>query len=312
MNEKLSRAVSSTVLNWLMLSVIIVFGGSSFVMIRKAVETIPPLTIAAGRLWVGAIFLYILMLIIGEKLPPVTLKEKPDRRLNPVWGSMAAIAVTGNVLPFILFPWAQQYIDSALAGIYMAFMPVWTLILAYFFAQESITRGKGVGFILGLIGVVILMGPDALKGAFDSDLLAQSGLLFATFLYATAVIFTRRAAPASPVAFTAGVLILSALFVTPFVWLTEVSPQNWELASLLSVLGLGLLPTGLNGIVIFMLVRRASASFMALSNYFTPLWALAMGAIFFRERLETNALIALAFILAGVFISQRKNTSEDP
>ena len=68
---------------------------------------------------------------------------------------------------------------------------------------------------------------------------------------------------------------------------------------------LGVFPTGLNGVLIIMLIRRAGAGFMALSNYFIPLWAVGLGAIMFQERLDWNVLGALGVILAGVAVSQR-------
>jgi len=302
-------ATGATLYDWALLALIVAFGGSSFVMIRTAVETAPPAVVGVGRLWVGAILLYGLMRAAGRRLPPffirIRTKEGTAWRIRRSWRWMIAVGAVGNVLPFFIFPWAQQFVDSGLAGIYMAFMPIWTLALAYLFAGESLSRNKAAGFFMGLAGVVTLMGPDTLGGAASSDLRAQAALLFATFLYAAAAVLARRAPPIRPRVFAAGLMIVAAIMASPAALLAEWRPQDWSFVSIVSVIGLGVFPTGLNAVLIIMLIRRAGAGFMALSNYITPLWAVVMGALVYGERLAASSFAALAVILAGVAISQR-------
>jgi len=290
--------------DWTLLAILVVIGGSSFAMIRGAVETIPPALIGVGRLWVGAIVLYILMRTKGRNFPALLAITPKGNHLEPAWAFMIAIGALGSTIPFFIFPWAQQYVDSGLAGIYMAFMPIWTLLLAYFFTDEKLTYRKIIGFVLGFFGVIILMGPGALTKAAGSSLLPQLSLLMATFLYAAAAVLTRRAPIIKPRIFAAGVMLSAAIIATPGLMLAEINPEDWSLKSILSVIALGLGPTGLAGIIIVMLIKRTSASFMALANYITPFWAVAMGALVFHERLPTQAFIALSVILLGVAISQ--------
>ena len=302
----LNKAPSeATPYDWMLLAAIVAFGGSSFVMIRSAVETIPPAIVGPGRVWVGAILLYVLMRAAGRRLPPFLIRGHKGWRVRRSWLWMIAVGGVGNVLPFFIFPWAQQFVDSGLAGIYMAFMPIWTIALAYVFANEGLGTHKIIGFALGFTGVVALMGPDALGGAATADLRAQGALLFATFLYAASAVLARRAPPIRPRVFAAGMMIVAAVMTTPALFIAEWQAESWSWTSIASVIGLGVFPTGLNGVLIIMLIRRAGAGFMALSNYITPIWAVAMGALVYSERLEATALIALALILAGVAVSQR-------
>lgn len=294
-----------TLYDWALLATIVAFGGSAFAMVRGAVETMPFALVAVGRIWIGAILLFAVMRQAGRRLPPLLVLAKNKIHIRRSWQSMIAVGVIGNTMPFLIFPWAQQYVESGLAGVYMAFMPIWTLGMAYFFAGEAINNRKIIGFIMGLAGVIILMGPDALRGALSADMRAQSGLLLATFLYATAVIVTRRAPPIRPRVFAAGMMIAAAISVTPALLLASWAPENWSFSSIASVIGLGILPTAVNGVLIIMLVRRAGAGFMALTNYVTPLWAVAMGALIFGERLPPSVFLALFIILVGVAISQR-------
>lgn len=297
--------------DWLLFAVIIAVGGSAFAMIRTAVETVPPVVITVVRLWIGAIFLYAVMKRAGRRLPPLLDSQQP-LNLNAEWRWMIAISVIGYVIPFMMFPLAQQHIDSGLAGIYMAFMPIWTVALAFLFAGESLDTRKVVGFIMGFAGVVILIGPGVFGEAARSNIAAQIMLLVATLGYAAAAVITRRAPPIKPRVFAAGTVIASAVIATPALLFVDLRFADWSALGITNLIGLGLGPTGIGGILLIILIQRTGAGFMALANYLTPLWAVAMGAAIFGERLGVNAFIALAVILVGVAISQagRKRASD--
>ena len=304
MAAKHQSPADATLFDWALLAIIVAMGGSSFVMIRHAVETIPPAVVTVGRLWIGAIFLYAVMKQAGRNLPPLFEQTPRGRSLRIEWRWMMTISAIGYVAPFFIFPWAQQFIDSGLAGIYMAFMPIWTVVLAYFFAGETLGPRKIIGFLLGFAGVIILMGPEVINDAGDTSFVAQAALLAATIFYASYAVMTRRAPPMRPRAFAAGTLLCSAIFATPFLLLIDLNPGNWSATSIASLVGLGLGPTGLVGVLLIIVIQRAGAGFMALGNYMVPVWAVAAGAIIFGERLEPSAFVALAVILVGVAISQ--------
>ncbi len=295
----------ATLFDWALLVLIVAFGGSAFVMIRSALDTMPPVVITVSRLWLGAIVVYVIMRHAGRRLPPLVVRNGDKLRIRRSWRWIIAVGIIGNTLPFFIFPWAQQYVDSGLAGVYMAFMPIWTIALAFFFAGESLTGRKLIGFGLGFIGVFVLMGPEVLKGAVGADLLAQGTLLIATLCYAASVVIARRAPPIRPRVFAAGMMLVAALSATPALLFVSFEAGQWSLASIASVVGLGIFPTGINGVLIIMLIRRAGAGFMALTNYFTPIWAVAMGALIYHERIEAGAFVALVLIFIGVAISQR-------
>ncbi|MEL6369825.1 MAG: DMT family transporter [Pseudomonadota bacterium] len=292
--------------DWLLLGLIIIIGGSSFSMIRLAVETIPPAIVGVGRLWVGAGILYFLMRMKGRRFPPFLVRTQNGPRLHTAWVWMMAVGIIGNTIPFLIFPWAQQYVESGLAGVYMAFMPIWTLFLAFLFAGEALTGRKLIGFIMGFIGVLILMGPEVVSGAAGTSLLAQAAILLATFLYAVSAVISRRAPTIRPRVFSAGLLLCAAICATPALMLAEFDAYAYSWRSVLGVIGLGIFPTGLGAFLIIILIKRAGAGFMALANYLTPIWAVVLGAMAFGERLAPQVFVALSVILLGVFISQRK------
>jgi drug/metabolite transporter (DMT)-like permease len=228
-------------------------------------------------------------------------------RPHRLWVWMMGVGAVGYSVPFLIFPWAQQYVESGLAGVYMAFMPLWTLGLAWFFADEKLNARRIVGFLMGFAGVLILMGPEAVKGVAGSSLVAQAGLLAATLLYAASAVMSRRAPAARPRVFSAGIVLAGAVFATPALFFTPIDPATWSAKSIASVFVLGLGPTAFASVIIIILIRRAGASFMALANYIVPVVAVVAGAILFHERLEPTAFVALGVILVGVAISQSKS-----
>lgn len=291
---------------WALLAMLIALGGSSFTFIHAAIETVPPPLVAVGRLWVAAIALYAVMRAKGRKFPPFLVQTKSGLRIHRLWAWMTAVGIVGYSIPFLIFPWAQQYVESGLAGVYMAFMPLWTLALAFFFADEKLSAPRIVGFGMGFAGVIMLMGPEAIRGVAGSSLAAQAGLFLATFLYAASAVLSRRAPATRPRVFSAGIVLMGAVFATPALLATSIDPSAWSLKSLGAVAILGLGPTAAASVIIIMLIRRAGASFMALANYVVPVVAVIAGAIFFHERLDATAIAALALILAGVAVSQKK------
>ncbi|MEL7488285.1 MAG: DMT family transporter, partial [Pseudomonadota bacterium] len=183
-----TRDGEATPADWLIFAMIVAVGGSSFAMIRGAVETVPPTVVTVGRLWIGAFFLYAVMRHAGRKLPRFFDPER--KTISREWRWIIVSSAVGYVAPFSIFPWAQQYIDSGLAGVYMAFMPIWTVLLAFLFAGESLGPRKIIGFLLGFAGVVILMGPSVIGEAATTSLAAQASLLAATMCYAAYAVIT--------------------------------------------------------------------------------------------------------------------------
>ncbi|MFZ5616117.1 MAG: DMT family transporter [Pseudomonadota bacterium] len=304
---RMSGPAEARNLDWVLLSLLIALGGSSFTFIHAAIETVPPPLVAVGRLWIAAIALYIAMRAKGRRFPPFLVRAKEGLRPHLLWAWMIGVGIVGYSIPFLIFPWAQQYVESGLAGVYMAFMPLWTLGLAYFFADENLNPQRIAGFLMGFAGVLVLMGPETIAGVAGSSLAAQAGLLLATLFYAASAVMSRRAPPARPRVFSAGIVLMGAVFATPALLFASIDPSVWSVKSIVSVFALGLGPTALAGIIIITVIRRAGASFMALANYVTPLVAVMLGAILYHERLDATAFVALGLILTGVAISQRKS-----
>lgn len=289
--------------HWGLLVALAVLWGSSFALTRVAVAELTPAEVVAGRNMVAALGLLVLVLLLGRAWP----------RGRRVWAFMLAIAVIGNMAPFLLISWGQQRIDSGLAGILMAVMPLVTLVLAHFLVPgERLTRLRLLGFSIGFAGILALIGPAAIRelGGYGETLLAQLAVLLAACCYAVNAIVSRHKPDSDAWSTSALVLGMAWLLTLPLAltpYLGAVSPGlSLSAGALWAVLVLGVICTALGSVVFFTLVAAAGPTFLSLINYLIPLWAVVIGILFLGERPEWNHLLALVLILVGVAISQRR------
>ncbi len=265
--------------------------GGSFFLIKLAVATLPPVTVAAGRILVGALLRGAVLAARGMRLP-----GDPG-----VWGRLALMGTIGTVLPFALINWGETQIDSGLAAILMSAVPLLTIVLGHVLrADERVTAGKAIALALGGAGVVALIGPDALSGL-AGTLLGQLAMLGACLCYAVNGLTARslKGQPAEVV--TSGMLITAAIVAVPLSLILE-RPWQGEAStlSLLAVVALGVLPTALGYIVAFRIISSAGAGFASFNNYLVPIFGVIWGTLLLGEELEPRALLALALIFLGL------------
>lgn len=282
-----------------MLAALVAMWGSSFLFIKLGIATVPTLTLVAARLMLGAAILYVILRLRGARLPP----------FGRVWGNYAILAVIGNCIPFTAISWGQHRTDSALAGILMAVMPLATMVLAHFFVKgEHMTRQRAAGFLLGFIGIIVLMGPSALSSFGGATLatLSQLAILFGALCYAGNSVLTRLLARGDDVlvASTAMLIIASLLALPIALWVDQPWRVEASAVSAAAILWLGLGPTAIATVVYFRLIASAGPSFMSLVNYMSPAVAVLLGVALLGETPGLHAYVALALILLGIAVSQ--------
>jgi drug/metabolite transporter (DMT)-like permease len=304
----LSAAIQSSppqrsLTDWALLLALVAMWGSSFMFNKLGVATVPPLTLVAGRLTIGALTLLVLLYARGVRLPP----------FGTIWVAYGVLGVVGNALPFFLITWGQQVVASALAGILMAAMPLATLVLAHFLVQdERMTRGRVAGFALGFVGIVFLMEPAAAAGLGGAGLqvLSQLAVLCGALCYSANSIVARLLIRTDFLAAATGTLLVSAILVLP---LTLAIDVPWTLApsasSVAAIVWLGLGPTAVATILYFRLISSAGPTFMSLVNYLSPAVAVLLGVTLLGEQPGVNAYAGLMLILTGIAVSQWRRLS---
>jgi drug/metabolite transporter (DMT)-like permease len=282
-----------TLLNWALLAVLVVLWGTSFMFTAISVSTVDPVSVVFYRLVLGALVLALVVWARGERLPTSW----------HAWGGFAIMAVAGNALPFFLIAWGQQTVDSGVAGMIMAIMPLLTMVFAHYtVAGETLNRYKLIGFCLGITGVVLLLGP-VFQGS-EGEFYGGIAIFTAACCYGVNAILIKLLPRFSPMTGACGVLIVASLIMLPFWLVTAVAEQSISQASMLSVIWLGIGPTGIATLVLFAVIDRAGPTFLSTINYLIPAVAFLCGAWLLSEPVTWMHFAALATILGGIAITR--------
>lgn len=287
--------------NWLRLACLGLIWGASFLGVSLALRDVGPLTVAATRITLAAMILVSVSFAKGAGLPDW---RGPNGKL--IWLAALIVALATNAVPFALLSWAQQSVASGFAGVCMAIVPLFVLPLAHVFVPgEHMHLRRVIGFVIGTLGVAVLIGPEAFAstGA-ETETLARIACVAAAACYAIGSITTRRCPEVNFYALAAAVMLLASLILMPLALWVEGLPERLTPIPLLALLYLGILPTALAQLLLVQVVREAGPTFTSLVNYQVPIWSVLLGAVILAEPLPPSLILATALIFGGVMLSQ--------
>lgn len=297
MDQRPTIRQSPTLTDYALLFGLAVMFGASFTFTSIAVREIPPIILAALRVAIALVILFIVMKLYGQRLP--TGKR--------TWVFLFASAFFGNVLPFSLIGWGQIKVEAGLAAIFMAIMPLVTIVLAQFYTHdERLNRYKILGVIAGLIGVLVLIGIDALS-AIGDETLRQLAIVLAATCYAVNAIITKELVGQPRKSVMAALMLAACILFVPLLFIEQPWALRPSQAASLSLLLLAIGPTALGTLLILVIIDRQGASFFGQINFLIPVIGVFFGVILLGERLSANAWLALALILFGVALSRHGN-----
>ncbi|MFN0262528.1 DMT family transporter [Tepidamorphus sp. 3E244] len=277
--------------NWTLLVLLSVIWGGAFFFAKVAVSELPPFTVVLCRVVLAALTLHLVLRLRGIAFVA-----------SARWPAYAGMAVLNNVIPFSLLFYGQTQIGAGLASILNATTPVFAVIVAHVFtADERITGGKAAGVALGIAGVAVLVGLDALS-EIGNNIAAQVACLGAALSYGFAGVFGRRFKGDAPVASAAGQVTASSLIMLPVVFIID---QPWTLpVPGIEVIGavtlLGIVSTGIAYILFFSILRSSGATNVMLVTLLVPVTAILLGAAVLGERLAPSDLAGMALIGLGL------------
>jgi len=272
---------------------LVMLWGTSFLFNAISIRTVDPISVVFYRLVLGALVLSLVVFARGLSFP---------RELS-IWGGFLLMAIAGNALPFFLIAWGQLSVNSGVAGMIMAIMPLMTMLLAHYLVEgETLNRFKIIGFSLGITGIVILLGPVFEGGG--RALISGLAIFTAATCYAVNTILIKRLPRFSPMVGACGVLIMASVIMLP-IWLT-LAPEDNSISqnSMLAVIWLGIGPTGIATIILFAVVDRAGPTFLSTINYLIPVVAFFAGAWILSEPVSWHHYLALTTILGGIAITR--------
>lgn len=277
-----------------LLGVLACLWGSSYLLIKVALATIPPVTLMAIRVTLAATFLLVVMGVRGEHLPT-------DSRS---WRELFVQSLLNSSLAWLVLAWGAQYVPSGMAGVLNSTSPLFVFLLAAFSSNSSSNSAKSppkiAGVVLGFVGVLLVVGVDSLRGL-GQQTLAQAAVLFGAFLYACAALNGKRLAHLSPLVTATGTMLWAAVSLVPLSLLLE---QPWTLtpsgSSLSAAATLAIMCTGIALIIYFRLMRTLGAMGVASQSYLRAGISVLLGLMVLGEQLSATVLIGLIVTIAGV------------
>jgi drug/metabolite transporter (DMT)-like permease len=280
----------------LMLVTLSILWGGSFFFIEILVKHLPPLTIVTFRVGLASIALWIIALSL--KLPLPTTKRQ--------WGELFIIGLLNNALPFCLIVWGQTQINSGLASLFNATTPFFTVLVAgTFLMDERITKPKLIGVAIGLIGTLVLIGPEALNG-FTGSTLGQLAVMSAAISYAFATTYARRFKKwgLSSLIIATGQVTMATLILFPLMLIID---KPWidlymPFEAIWAITGLALFSTVIAYTLFFRLVASAGATNAALVTFLIPISAILLGVTILDETFSGLQVVGMALIGLGLLV----------
>ena len=280
--------------NWFLLILLSAVWGGAFTLNKLALDSYTPEVIVAGRLIVGSVFLIVLVYFMYKRF---TINFS---QLN----YYLFMSLVGIVIPFIAIINGQKNIDSAMAGILMATMPITTIMLSHFFlVDEKMNKQKFIGFIISFFGVFILIYRDNLfiNNSFSSTLESQLLVMLGSTLYSVAAIYGKKYKMTDPVSASTGTILFATFFMTIYLlFIDESNPNLSELMLNTNILLLGILCTAIATIIYFQILQTSGASFLSIMNFLIPLRAILFGILILDDAFSWNYILGLAVILLGI------------
>ena len=297
----LSPLRSLGITEWMLLVGLSVLWGGSYLFMKLAVLTVPLFTIVLGRVSIAALALLIVLTISGTGIPK-------GRR---IWLAFFGMGIFNNVIPMSLIVFSQNSISVGLASILNSITPLFTILVAHMTTNdERLTFRKLVGISFGIMGVVMLMGPELVDN-FGVAALGEWACLGAALSYACANTFGRRFVQlgTKPMQTAFGQVVASTVILAPLVLVVD---QPWTISDpgflpVLSILALGLFCTALAYVIYFQILARSGATAIALVTFMIPPSAILMGWLALGEQISFQNFLGLSLIGVGLFSVNRQS-----
>ena len=276
--------------DWLLLIAAAGIWGSSFLFMDIALRSEHPGLIT----WLRPAFGFIALIFFPAARKPVELFD---------WGKLLVLGVTWMALPFTLFPLAQQWIDSSIAGMLNSFMPVATVVIGAAAFEVSIQRIQILGILVGIAGILMIGFPTAAGS--DASALGVVFVVVAVSCYGLAA---NVAGPLQrkygSLAVLSRVLAIATIITTPF-GIFGLSRSEWSAAAILANLAVGIGGTGLAYAAAATLNGRVGAVRMSIVTYLIPVVASLLGVLLLGEALGGLEVAGAVILIAGAWLTSR-------
>jgi drug/metabolite transporter (DMT)-like permease len=278
-----------------MLLVLAAVWGASYLFIKVAVEDIAPAPMMSARtLLAAAVLLSYVVWRFG--------RERAVAELRGAWRHCVVLGILNAALPFWLIAWGEQHIDSGLAAVVQASVPIFNAILVLrFLPHERLTLPRAAGLAIGIVGVAVVTGIHPEGGTVA--IVGALAVVLSSLSYASAGVYGQRAVSgtAGPV-LAAGSMLAAGLILLPLAAF-QLPASTPSLEAIGSVLALSLAGTALAQLILFRMLALHGSARLSLVTYLMPGFALLYGALILDEAITWATLAGLALILGGVTLA---------
>jgi drug/metabolite transporter (DMT)-like permease len=283
----------SPIKRFLLMMALTAMWSPSFLFIKLAVEDIPPMVAVSLRLSIAAVIMGLILLFKGYSFP----------RERGFWLRATVMAIFSSSIPFAMFCYAEQWIESSMAAILNGTNPMFTAILAQIFvASDRLNMQKIVGITLSMAGMVLLFLPQLQSGV-DSTVIGMAAVVFASFCYAVGHVYGKLYTTGQkPFVTPAAQFIVSSLLLWPFaIWNGDVARMTMPSASaIFGVCGMAILGTVFAFIIYYKLLETSGPTAISTVACFFPVMGMLLGFIFLGESFTLMGLVAAGIILLGM------------
>ena len=277
---------------WVLLVFLGALWGSAFMFIKVATPEYGPVALVNARLIIASLIFL-----------PILLRKKYLPLLAPIWKHVLILSVINNMIPFTLFSYASLGSSSNILAILNATTAFNTMVIAYFWINESVTLKQIIGLILGFIGVIILVNPQNSA----ATLISSISCLFAAAFYSLSTVFIQKnSAKTNKLVLIGWSIVFSAVLMMPisYIYLPESIPS---FEANISAVWLGAVSTGLGFLGYVRLIDKIGAVKTSIVAYFLPVFGILWGYIFLDEKISTSVVIGCLVVLLGIFLATSNN-----
>ena len=283
---------------WLLPAAFVLLGliwGSSFAWIKIALEEIPPATLVAWRMTLGAVGMVALLVVFRIAMPR-TVRE---------WLPLVVLGAVNAAIPIFLISWGEQFVDSGTAAVLNSLVPIFSLIIAgVALRTEPVTALRVGGLVLGFLGAALLASRELELRADSSGLIGALAVVLAAVSYAAGASYSRyRIGRTHRYVVAGGTLIFAALDM----WVLALIADGGVIvptgaATILAVAWLGILGSFLAYVLYFFLIEHLGATLASMVTYMFPVVGVAIGVLLLNERLDPRLLIGTVLVVMGIII----------
>ena len=279
--------------DWLLLVVLSVIWGGSFLFVGIAIKEVPPLTIVFLRVGIAALVL----------TPLVFIRHIPFPRGWAAWRIFIVMAILNNIIPFSLQAVAQYYIASGLASVLNALTPLFTVLVMASFREERLVARRLAGVVMGLVGVIVLREPSL-------DLATSQGIgiglcLLATLSYGFSALWAKRKmAGLPPIGAATFQMMMASIMMGALSFAID---RPWQLpmpslSALVAIVSLAVVASAIGFVIFFKIIERSGPSNVMLVTLLVPVSAILLGHVVLDEVIHTREYLGALIIGAALLV----------